>query len=56
MDLALLEIIILLIVIITNGLLFWRIDRLAGLLFIPCVLWVFYATLLNFSLLVMNSA
>ncbi len=53
-DLALLEIIILLTVIIMNALLFWRIERLAGLLFVPYVIWVFYASLLNFSLLMMN--
>ena len=54
-DLALLEIIILLTVIIFNAILFWRIERLAGLLFAPYVAWVFYASLLNFSLLMMNA-
>jgi tryptophan-rich sensory protein len=34
-DLALLEIIILLIAIITNAIVFWDIKRLAGLLFVP---------------------
>lgn len=55
-DLALIEIIILLTVILINGLLFWRIDRLAGLLFVPYVLWVIFASFLNFSLLMLNTA
>ncbi len=54
-DLALIEIVILLTVIIINMVMFWRIDRLAGILFIPYVLWVFFAQLLNFSLLMLNA-
>ncbi|MDJ0805850.1 MAG: TspO/MBR family protein [Gammaproteobacteria bacterium] len=53
-DLALLEIIILLTLIIINAVVFWRIDRLAGMLFMPYIVWVFYANILNFSLLMMN--
>jgi tryptophan-rich sensory protein len=34
--------------------LFWRIDRLAGALFVPYVLWVVYATVLNASLWRLN--
>lgn len=34
--------------------LFWRIDRLAGALFVPYVLWVAYATVLNASLWRLN--
>jgi tryptophan-rich sensory protein len=55
-DLALVEIIILLFAIITNTLLFWRIDRWAGMLFVPYVLWLMYATTLNASLWLLNSA
>ena len=53
-DLALIEIIVLLTVVIINTLMFWRIDRLAGMLYVPYVLWIFYAKLLNFSLLMLN--
>ena len=53
-DLALLEIIILLIAIITNTIVFWRIERLAGLLFVPYAVWVTYATILNASLWLLN--
>ena len=55
-DLAMVEIVILLITIIANTFLFWRIDRLAGVLFVPYVLWVMYATALNISLWLLNSA
>ncbi len=54
-DLALIGIVILLAVIVLNSLMFWRIDRVAGMLFAPYVLWVCYATLLNTSLLIMNA-
>lgn len=53
-DLALIEIVILLLAIIANTILFWRIDRLAGALFVPYVLWVTYATVLNASLWRLN--
>jgi len=53
-DLALFEIVILLCAIITNTILFWRIERLAGLLFVPYVAWVTYATILNASLWLLN--
>ena len=52
--LALIEIIILLLAITVNTALFWRIDRLAGALFVPYVLWVTYATVLNGSLWLLN--
>jgi benzodiazapine receptor len=54
-DLALLEIVILLIAIITNTIVFWRIERLAGLLFVPYAFWVTYATILNASLWLLNA-
>ncbi len=53
-DLALVEIVILLCAIITNTVMFWRIDRLAGLLFVPYAAWVTYATVLNASLWLLN--
>ncbi len=53
-DLALAEIIILLLTIVANTSIFWRIDRLAGMLFVPYVLWVAYAAVLNGSLWVLN--
>jgi len=53
-DLALVEIVILLFAIIVNTAMFWRIDRWAGALFVPCVLWVAYATALNTSLWLLN--
>jgi len=53
-DLALVEIVILFCAIITNTIMFWRIERLAGLLFVPYVAWVTYATMLNASLWLLN--
>ena len=53
-DLALIEVIGLLIAIVVTAALFWRIDRLAGALFVPYALWVAYATLLNASLWLLN--
>ena len=53
-DLALIEIEILLGAIVANMILFWRIDRWAGALLVPYLLWVLYAILLNFSLWLLN--
>ncbi len=53
-DLALIDIIALLIAIVANGLLFWRVDRLAGALFVPYACWVAFATLLNASIWWLN--
>ena len=53
-DLALIEIFILLATIVLNAFLFWRIDRLAGLIFVPYVLWVTFATILNASIWLLN--
>jgi tryptophan-rich sensory protein len=55
-DLALIEITLLLAAIVYNAVLFWRIEHLAGALFVPYVLWVAYATLLNASLWLLNWA
>ena len=51
---ALVEIVILLFVIISNMFLFWRLDRFAGSLFVPYVARVSYATILNASLSFLN--
>ena len=53
-DLALLEIFVLLIVIMANTVLFWRLDRLAGICFLPYVAWVAYAMILNTSIWILN--
>jgi len=53
-DLALFEIVFLLCAIITNTIMFWRIDRLAGLSFVPYAAWVTYATVLNAALWLLN--
>ncbi|NIR28387.1 MAG: tryptophan-rich sensory protein [Gammaproteobacteria bacterium] len=52
--LALLDIVVLLLAIIITTVLFWRIDRLAGALFVPYALWVAYATVLNAALWSLN--
>jgi benzodiazapine receptor len=52
--LALVEIVILLLAIIVTTALFWRIDRWSGVLFLPYVLWVAFATVLNASLWWLN--
>jgi tryptophan-rich sensory protein len=54
-DLALFGIVILLCAIITNTIMFWRIDRLTGLSFLPYAAWVTYATVLNASLWRLNA-
>jgi tryptophan-rich sensory protein len=53
--LALVEVVILLVAIIANTILFWRIDRLAGALFVPYALWVAYAIMLNASIFLLNT-
>ena len=52
---ALAEIVLLLLAILVTMLLFWRIDRCAGILMLPYIAWVTFATLLNASLWLMNS-
>lgn len=51
---ALADIAVLLILIIATMTAFWRIDRLAGLLFLPYALWVGYAMLLNLAIWRLN--
>lgn len=54
-DLALVEILLLLGVIIANVAVFWRVRRAAGLLLVPYLVWVGFATLLNFAIWRMNA-
>ncbi|MET3113775.1 benzodiazapine receptor [Pedobacter sp. CG_S7] len=51
---SLFEISALLIVILINGRMFYKIDKTAGLLFIPYALWVSFATLLTYSIYSLN--
>jgi len=51
---ALIEIVALLMVILINGLMFYRIDKTAGLLFIPYFLWVSFATVLTYNIFILN--
>lgn len=55
-DLALIEIGVLLLAITSNMIMFWRIDVLAGALFLPYALWVAYASALNAALWLLNKA
>ena len=48
------EILLLLAAIVVTAVLFWRADRIAGLLFVPYVGWVAFASVLNFSLWRLN--
>lgn len=52
--LALIEIILLLLLIIETYLIFKKIDKLAGNLFIPYILWVSFATVLTISIYILN--
>jgi len=51
---ALFEIIILLIVIVVNAIAFFKIDKWAGYLFIPYILWVSFASFLTYSIFMLN--
>ncbi len=51
---SLVEIVVLLLVILVNTVLFWRLDRVAGLLFVPYAAWVSYATILTGTLWLLN--
>ncbi|MNL23565.1 TspO/MBR family protein [compost metagenome] len=51
---ALFEIIALLIAVIINALVFYKIDKTAGLLFIPYILWVSFATALTYNIFILN--
>lgn len=52
--LGLLDIIILLVFIIANTIIFYKISRTAGYLLIPYLLWVSFASVLNFSIHLLN--
>jgi tryptophan-rich sensory protein len=54
--LALVEVVVLLLAIVANTVLFWRIDRLAGAFLLPYLLWVAYATILTAALWLLNEA
>lgn len=52
--LAFIEILVLLVLIVVNTGQFFKIDRLAGLLMVPYVLWVGFASVLNLSVWILN--
>lgn len=52
--LAFIEILILWVLIVVVACKFYKIQKLAGLLFIPYILWVTFATVLNFSIWQLN--
>ena len=52
--LGLIDIIILLILIIANTIIFYKISKTAGYLLIPYLLWVSFASILNFSIFLLN--
>ena len=51
---ALIEIGILLLTIIVNTFIFYRINKTAGLLFAPYILWVSFASYLTYSIFILN--
>lgn len=53
--LALVEIVILWLAIAANTMLFWRLDRWAGALLVPYLVWVAYAAVLNAALWLLNA-
>jgi benzodiazapine receptor len=52
---AAVEIVILWVMILALVVLFWKLDRVAGLLFLPYLLWVTYAVTLGIGFAVMNT-
>lgn len=54
--LAAVDIVAMLVTIVATSVLFWRIDRTAGILMIPYIAWVGYATALNISIWLRNQA
>ncbi len=52
--LALVELCVLLVLILATTILFWRRDRLAGLLFLPYLAWTSFATALNYAFWSLN--
>jgi tryptophan-rich sensory protein len=53
-DLALLDIVLLWVAILVVAVLFWRVDWRAGALIVPYLLWVGFASFLNFALWRLN--
>jgi tryptophan-rich sensory protein len=53
-DVAAVEIIVLWMMILALTVLFWRRDRVAGMLLLPYLLWVTYASTLNIGIALMN--
>ncbi len=51
---AVIEILVLLALIVISTWQFFRIDRIAGILMVPYVLWVSFAAVLNFSIWILN--
>ncbi|KQS37156.1 TspO/MBR family protein [Pedobacter sp. Leaf194] len=51
---ALFEILILLVVIIVNALMFYKINKWAGLIFILYILWVSFASFLTYNIFLLN--
>lgn len=51
---ALVEIVILWAVILVNAVVFYKINKLAGLLYLPYILWVSFASYLTYSIFVLN--
>lgn len=51
---ALVEIGVLLLTIIVNAFIFFRIDKVAGWLFLPYILWVSFASYLTYSIFILN--
>lgn len=51
---ALFEIVVLLMVVVFNAWVFYKIDKPAGLLFIPYILWLSFATVLTYNIFVLN--
>ncbi|WP_426325151.1 TspO/MBR family protein [Pedobacter sp. R-06] len=51
---ALAEIILLLIIIVINASMFYKINKWAGLIFIPYFLWVSFATILTYNIFMLN--
>ena len=54
-DLALYDIVALLLLVVVTTVLFWKRDRLAGMLMVPYVLWLGFATALNLAIWQLNA-
>jgi tryptophan-rich sensory protein len=54
-DLALIDIVALLLLVLVTTVLFWKRDRLAGMLMVPYVLWLGFATALNLAIWQLNA-